>query len=329
MKFAPSKAGNAAGTVKLFTKEANGTVDIKVNGAGVASEAIGYLNVTPLKAQFQNVAVGTHNTQSIQLTNTGSASLTVSNLTTTGKGFSVPGLATPLSIAPRATAQLTVGFLPESVGSFSGSLVLTSTASDTHMTIVLSGTSVESSRVLDVRPASLAFGNVMVNSSASQQFTFSNAGNSDVSISGGSINGTGLSATGVASGTLAPGQTAIVTVEFAPKKAGSVAGGISILSNASTGESITVPLTGTGVVAMKVVKLQWQPSSSTGVIGYCVYRSTVSGGPYTKAVGSLIAGTIYSDSAVISGTEYYYVVTSVGVDGSESSYSAQVAVSVP
>jgi len=170
---------------------------------------------------------------------------------------------------------------------------------------------------------------VVVNGSASQQFTLSNAGNTNVSISGGSINGTGLSATGLATGTLAPGQTAVVTVEFAPKTAGSVTGGISILSNASNGGSITVPLTGTGVVATKAVKLQWQPSSSTGVIGYCVYRSTVSGGPYMKVVGSLIAGTSYSDTAVISGTEYYYVATSVGVDGSESSYSAQVAVSVP
>jgi hypothetical protein len=36
-------------------------------------------------------------------------------------------------------------------------------------------------------------------------------------------------------------------------------------------------VTGTGVVATRMVKLQWQPSSSTGV-GYYVYRSTVPAG---------------------------------------------------
>jgi P pilus assembly chaperone PapD len=329
VKFAPTKAGSSSGTVKLFTKEANGTVEITLKGAGVASEATGYLNATSLKAQFQDVAVGTHNTQSIQLTNTGSARLTISNVAVTGNGFSVSGLATPLFIAPRATAQFTVGFLPESVGSFRGSLVLTSTASDSHMTIVLSGTSVGSSRLLDVSPASLAFGNVLVNGSATQQLMLKNGGNSIISISGGSINGNGLSATGVAAGTLAPGQTAVVTAEFAPKTAGSITGGITIKSNASNGGSISVPVTGTGVVATRVVNLQWLPSSSTGVIGYYVYRSTVSGGPYSKVVGSPIAGTTYSDNNVISGTEYYYVVTAVGTDGNESTYSAQVTVSVP
>ena len=329
VKFAPSKAGNSSGAVQFFTKGANGTVEITLKGAGVTSEATGYLSVTPLIAQFQNVAVGTKNTQIIQLKNTGSAALTISNLTTTGNGFSASGLAMPASIAAGATAQLTVGFLPQSIGSSSGAVVLTSTASDSHMTIVLSGTGVGSSRLLNVSPASLAFGNVIVNGSATQQLTLKNEGNSNISISGGTINGTGLSVVGVAAGTLGPGQTAVVTAEFAPKTAGSITGGITIVSNASNGGSITVPVTGTGVVATRVVKLQWQPSSSTGVIGYYVYRSTVSGGPYTKVMGSLIAGTAYADSNVISGTEYYYVVTAANAAGQESSYSAQVGVSVP
>jgi HYDIN/CFA65/VesB family protein len=162
-------------------------VDITLKGAGVASEAAGYLSATPLRAQFQNVPVGTHNTQSIQLTNTGSVRLTISNVTTAGNGFSVSGLATPLSIAAGVTAQLTVGFLPESVGTSSGSVVLTSTASDSRMTIVLSGTGVGSSRVLNMSPASRAFGNVIVNSSATQQFTLKNEGNSNISISGGAL----------------------------------------------------------------------------------------------------------------------------------------------
>ena len=327
--FAPPNARSWSGTLQFFTSGANGTVQITLQGAGVASAAAGYLSASPLMAEFQNVAVGTNNTQIIQLTNTGSALLTISNVTTSGSGFSVSGLTTPLSIAAGATAQFTVGFLPQSVGSSSGSLALTSTASDSQMAIVLSGTSVGTSRMLTVSPASLAFGNVAVNGSAVQQFTLTNQGNSNISISGGSVSGTGLSAAGLAAETIAPGQTAVVTAEFAPKTTGSISGGINILSNASNGASITVPVTGTGVVATRVVKLQWQPSSSTGVIGYYVYRSTVSGGPYTKVVASLVAATSYSDSNVTSGMAYYYVVTAVAADGNESSFSSQVEASVP
>ncbi len=328
VSYAPSKAGNSPGTIEFFTKEANGTAEVVLKGVGVAKAAAGYLSATPLSVEFQNVAVGVHNTQSIQLTNTGSVSLTISGVTTTGVGFSVSGLATPLSVAPGATMQLTVGFLPESTGSSSGSVVLTSTASDSQMTIVLSGSSVGSSPVLDVAPASVSFGNVPVNGAATQQFMLKNGGNSNLIISGASTLGTGLSVAGVAAGTLEPGQSEVVTAEFAPKTAGSVTGGITIQSNASNGGSITVPVTGAGVVATHVVKLQWLPSSSTGVVGYNAYRSTVSGGPYTKLVSSLIAGTSYSDANVISGTEYYYVVTSVSADGDESAYSAQIAVHV-
>jgi Abnormal spindle-like microcephaly-assoc'd, ASPM-SPD-2-Hydin len=334
VKFAPAKSGYSAGTVEIFIK-GGGYAELPLKGTGVASSSTapsnstGYLSATPLRAQFQNVPVGIHDTQIIQLTNTGSAGLTISSVAATGNGFSVTGAATPLSIAAGGTAQITVGFLPESVGSSSGSVALTSTASDGLMTIVLAGTSVGTSRLLSVSPASLAFGNVIVNGSATQQLTLKNGGNSSISISGGSISGVGLSATGVAAVTLAAGQTAVVTAEFAPKTAGSVAGGITIISNASNGGSITIPVTGTGVTAAQAVTLRWQASTSTGVIGYYIYRSTVSGGPYTKVAASLIAGTSYSDTNVISGTEYYYVVTSLGENGIESTYSAQVTASVP
>lgn len=58
------------------------------------------------------------------------------------------------------------------------------------------------------------------------------------------------------------------------------------------------------------ITVTWTASVSTGVTGYNVYRSTVSGGPYTK-VAPLVAGTTYNDSAVTAGNRYCYVVTSV------------------
>ena len=70
------------------------------------------------------------------------------------------------------------------------------------------------------------------------------------------------------------------------------------------------------------VNLSWNASKSQ-VAGYNVYRGTTSGGPYTKINASLDTTTNYLDSTVQNGQTYYYVTTSVGVDGDESKYSNQ------
>ena len=90
-----------------------------------------------------------------------------------------------------------------------------------------------------------------------------------------------------------------------------------------------MPVTGTGVSTVShSVALQWQGSGS-GVSGYYVYRGTASGGPYTKLNGAMDSGTTYTDSGVNSATTYYYVVTAVATDGTESVYSNQVDAVIP
>jgi len=79
------------------------------------------------------------------------------------------------------------------------------------------------------------------------------------------------------------------------------------------------------------VTLTWQAApSSPGklVASYNVYRGTTPGGPYSK-LASGIKDTKYEDSLVSSGTNYYYVVTSVDEGGHESPYSAEIQAKVP
>jgi uncharacterized protein YjdB len=76
------------------------------------------------------------------------------------------------------------------------------------------------------------------------------------------------------------------------------------------------------------VGLAWTASTSP-VVGYNAYRSTTSGGPYTKLNSSLISGTSYDDQTVQSGTTYYYVTTAVNSLGLESVYSNEAAATVP
>lgn len=76
------------------------------------------------------------------------------------------------------------------------------------------------------------------------------------------------------------------------------------------------------------VSLSWNASTSSNVVGYNIYRGTVSGANYGLQ-NSMIASTSYMDSTVQSGQTYYYVVTAVDSTGKESPYSNQVQAVIP
>jgi hypothetical protein len=68
--------------------------------------------------------------------------------------------------------------------------------------------------------------------------------------------------------------------------------------------------------------LNWVASTSSNLAGYNVYRSTTSGGTYTKLNSSLVAGTTFTDATCQSGQTYYYAATAVDTSGNESAYSS-------
>jgi fibronectin type 3 domain-containing protein len=127
---------------------------------------------------------------------------------------------------------------------------------------------------------------------------------------------------------LSPNQSLPVTVQFAPTAAGAVSGNLSLVSNATN--SPTVSLSGTGAQQVShTVGVAWTASTSS-VIGYNVYRGTVSGGPYaTMLTASPVASTQITDTSVQSGQTYYYVVTAVNSSDVESAYSGQATATIP
>ncbi|MGA7295758.1 MAG: hypothetical protein WBW85_24740, partial [Terriglobales bacterium] len=127
--------------------------------------------------------------------------------------------------------------------------------------------------------------------------------------------------------TLASGHSTAFTVTFTPQAAGATSASLSFASNASNSPTVQ-SMTGTGVAAAQhSVDLSWD--STADAVGYNVYRSTVSGGPYTMINSSLDGTTTYTDSTVVSGQTYYYVATSVNSQSQESSYSNQTEAVIP
>lgn len=183
--------------------------------------------------------------------------------------------------------------------------------------------------VLNASQTSLNFSSVNLGSNNILPVTFANGGNSNVTISNVTMSGAGFSATGVQSGQiLTPGQNATLNVTFTPSATGSASGSVTITSNA-TNSPTTVTLSGTGVQPVShSVTLTWTASTST-VAGYNVYRSTVSGGPYTKLNLTPVAATTYTDTTVQSGMTYFFVVTSVDSSGVESANSTEVSAAIP
>jgi hypothetical protein len=77
------------------------------------------------------------------------------------------------------------------------------------------------------------------------------------------------------------------------------------------------------------VALSWDPSTSPLIIGYNVYRTTVSGSLLARMNAGLIGGLAFTDTGVLGGSTYYYVTTAVDSNGNESTPSNMVTATIP
>ena len=123
--------------------------------------------------------------------------------------------------------------------------------------------------------------------------------------------------TGIISGTPTISGTSSITISAT--SAGGIGTAILTLSTASTSYSVT---------------LSWNqsPSPDTAgneILGYNIFRSTTSGGPYQQLNSTVIAGTTYADTTVADGTTYYYVATVVDSSNAQSGYSTQIVAVIP
>ena len=73
------------------------------------------------------------------------------------------------------------------------------------------------------------------------------------------------------------------------------------------------------------VSLGWNDNTEPDLAGYNVYRSTTSGGPYSKLNGAVVSVSNYTDTTVTNGTTYYYVVTAEDTGANESGNSNEAS----
>jgi hypothetical protein len=325
-KFTPTTGGTLTGSISISTNAPNSPATIALTGIGTQP----LIAALPTTGNLGSVVVGSSNSQSIMLSNAGNATLTISQITVMGAGYTITGLSTATTIAAQSSVTFDAVFTPATAtGTVPGSIVIATNGAPAQLTIPLTGNSIAATTVLGASPTNLAFGSVNLNTSNQMTSTITNTGNSNVTITAVNTVGARFSSTGVSSGlTLQPNQTATLTVTFDPTAAGAVSGAsVTIVSNAG---GLVIPLSGSGNAPAESVSLTWTPSSSSDVTGYYAYRSTTSGSGYVKLDPNSPASTEqYTDGTVQSGTTYYYVVTAVDSNDVESDYSGQATAVIP
>lgn len=285
------------------------------------------LSTSLASVDFGSITSGSSSTQSITVTNVGTASASITQLNESGTGFSASGLNVPYNLAPNASTTFQVTFAPISPGTYSGTATLISDATNSPLSVALNGTATQPSQAqITANPSGLNFGIMSAGNSATQRVTLTNSGTTAANVSQITVNGMGFAVSGITAPpfTLAAGAAVGFQVTFSTAQAGSYAGNITITSDAAN-SPLVVSLSGT---ATHSVSLSWIDGDS-GIAGYSVYRANQSGGPYSKISTSLVTQSTWTDGNVQSGNTYYYVVTATGASGLESAYSSQVAAAIP
>jgi hypothetical protein len=235
----------------------------------------------------------------------------------------VSGITAPVTLTAGQGATFSVAFTPTTAGSVSGSVTITSNATNPTLTIGLSGTGTTAVGTLAVAPTTLGLGSVVVGTSgtasgsltasgASVTVTAANSSNSVFSVGGLSL-----------PVTIPAGQSVPFQVTFSPKVTGAVSATLTFTSNAQPASTVE-QLTGTGTPApVHTVNLSWTASTSSNISGYNIYRAVYvsSCGSFSKINSLLNTGVLYTDAVVVDGTSYCYATTAVDSSNQESSYS--------
>ena len=139
VKYSPTSAASTTGTLTLAS-DAAATPTLKVALSGTGTGQTRLLSANPASVGFGTVTVKSTANHTIVLTNNGNASLSISNVSVTGAGFSESGLGVPLSLAAGQSTSFSAYFDPAAAGALSGTVSITSNATNSPTTIALAGT---------------------------------------------------------------------------------------------------------------------------------------------------------------------------------------------
>lgn len=184
--FTPSGAGARSGTFNQSFGGGVTTLTSSLSGTGVATAPA--VTLAPTAIDFGNVQQGSPSaTKSIQLSNSGTANLTITSILPTGANaadYTINNHCTGV-VTPGQVCAVDVVCTPSGTGARTASITFTDNASDSPQatTLTCNGTAVPAPRI-SLSPSSLSFGSIQVGqTSAAQNVTATNIGNATLNFS--------------------------------------------------------------------------------------------------------------------------------------------------
>lgn len=206
-----------------------------------AQGASGQLQLSGSAVQFGVVVVGQSQTQVVTVDNIGKASVTVSAISVSAPEFSLTTPKLPLLLGAGKSFSFTASFAPTATGWFGNYVTVTSNASNPTLRIPIAGDGVNSDPLTST-PSSLRFGKVKVGGTATLPAVLTNVGSKNITLKAFLVEGNGFTVSGpTLPATLAPGQTANLSITFAPKATGRNGGSVLV-----SGAGLSIPVSGYG-----------------------------------------------------------------------------------
>ena len=221
-------------------------INISVSGVGTSASntggtVAGQVTASPTVLALGKVKVGASLTQSLSLVNSSKTNVTVKQATVSGRGFKMSGLSFPTTLSPGQKKTFSVTFTPQSTGTSSGTVAVTTDASDPIVSVPVSGTAVGSGTLVS-SPASLSFRSLQSGQTQTSPMTLTNSGSSTVTVSQATVSASAFTISGLNLPlTLAAGQSASFSVTVHQPSSAAVNANLSLVSDASN-NSLVIPL---------------------------------------------------------------------------------------
>ncbi len=322
VKFDPAAAGAATGTITLTSNAAGGgTATIGLSGTGEAAPG----TLSGLSCTKGSITGAGSDACTVTLTAAAGAGGLAVSLASNNAAVTVPASV----IVPAGSTNVAFTATVAAVTS-AETATLTASAGGGTETFALQLSAV--APTLSLSASSLSFGDVVVNTPATQSVTLTSSGTASVTVSAATVTGTGFSMSGASFPlTLNLNQNATLEIEFDPTTAGAASGQLTIISDSLTNPIAVVSLSGTGEAASYEVQLTWNAptNSSDPVVGYEIYRANSGNSSYQLLNSAVDVLTAYTDSTVVSGASYTYYVESVDASGNASAPSNTYTVNIP
>lgn len=248
IRYLPTSSNRTTGSLAIRYTEGRTTSNITLNLVGTAPElAFSYtpqggnsMLLTPGAAMaFPTTAIGATSNAIVVITNRGSGAGLVNSITAAGPAFQLVGVPLPnTTVEAGKDLRFTVGFTPTQLEPVSGSLSVQAVGRQVTFGLQGSGAgpvfAYELAQNGEARPLApgqpIAVPDVAVGEKSSIVLRVRNTGNADARITAIAVQGAGFQLVDVPflPLTLAPGASAVVTLQFTPAQAGAASGRLRV-----------------------------------------------------------------------------------------------------